>query len=213
MAIRLKVCGITSIEDARAAIDCGAEYLGFNFYAKSPRYIAPASARAIIERLPSDIIGVGIFVNESRPEDVVEILGVSGAQVAQLHGDESPGYCESVGAERVIKALRIGDDFDARRVLDYPAAAILLDAFDAKLYGGTGKTANWAVAREAAKLTKVFLAGGLSPDNIVEAIRAVEPFAVDVNSGVESAPGRKDRDKLHALGRLVKPMLEGNEEE
>src|SRR5262245_33882049 len=199
MAVKLKVCGITSLEDARAVIDCGAEYLGFNFYAKSPRYIAPKQARDIIERLPSDIISVGIFVNESRPEDVVEILGVSGAQVAQLHGDELPGYCERVGAERVIKALRIGDDFDARRVLDYPAAAILLDAFDAKLYGGTGKTANWGIAREAAKLTRVFLAGGLSSDNIVEAIRAVEPFAVDVNSGVESAPGRKDASKLRRL--------------
>jgi phosphoribosylanthranilate isomerase len=199
MMVKLKVCGITTFEDARSAIDCGAEYLGFNFYAKSPRYIAPTSARAIIEQLPDGIIGVGVFVNESRPEDVVEILGVSGAQVAQLHGDESPGYCHRVGPERVIKALRISDDFDARRALDYPAAAILLDTFDAKLYGGTGKTTNWAIAREAAKLTRVFLAGGLSPDNIVEAIRAVEPFAADVNSGVESAPGRKDASKLRRL--------------
>jgi phosphoribosylanthranilate isomerase len=199
MAVKLKVCGVTSLEDARAAIDCGAEYLGFNFYAKSPRYIAPPSARAIIERLPDDIISVGVFVNESRPPDVAEILRISGARMAQLHGDESPDYCAGVGAERVIKALRIGDDFDARRVLDYPAAAILLDAFDAKLYGGTGKTANWEVARAAAKLTRVFLAGGLSPDNIVEAIRAVEPFAVDVNSGVEDAPGRKDASKLRRL--------------
>jgi phosphoribosylanthranilate isomerase len=199
MTVRLKVCGVTSLEDARAAIDCGAEYLGFNFYAKSPRYIAPASARAIIERLPEDIISAGVFVSESRPEDVIEILRVSGARMAQLHGDEPPDYCARVGMERVIKALRIGDDFDARRVLDYPAAAILLDAFDRNLYGGTGKTANWERAREAARLTRVFLAGGLSPDNIVEAIRAVEPFAVDVNSGVESAPGRKDASKLRRL--------------
>src|SRR5262249_26701839 len=199
MAVKLKVCGVTSLEDARTAIDCGAEYLGFNFYTKSPRYIEPPSARAIIERLPDDIICIGVFVNESRPEDVVEILRASGTQVAQLHGDESPDYGADVGAERVIKALRIGEDFDARRVLEYPAAAILLDAFDAKLYGGTGRTANWPIAREAARLTKVFLAGGLSPENIVEAIRAVEPFAVDVHSGVESAPGRKDVSKLQAL--------------
>jgi phosphoribosylanthranilate isomerase len=199
MAVKLKVCGLTSLEDASAAIDCGAEYLGFNFYPKSPRYIAPTAARAIIERLPDDVISVGVFVNEPRPEDVDEILRASGAQMAQLHGDESPAYCAGVGAERVIKALRVGDDFDARRVLDYPASAVLLDAFDAKLYGGTGRTANWAVAREAARLTRVFLAGGLSPENIIEAIRAVEPFAVDVNSGVESAPGRKDANKLEAL--------------
>jgi phosphoribosylanthranilate isomerase len=204
MAVRLKVCGITSLDDALAAIDCGAEYLGFNFYPKSPRYIAPASARAIIELLPEGVISVGVFVNESRPEDVVEILRGSGAQMAQLHGDESPDYCAGVGAERVIKALRVGDDFDARSVLDYPASAVLLDAFDAKLYGGTGKTANWRIAREAAKLTRVFLAGGLSPDNVVEAIRAVEPFAVDVNSGVESAPGRKDASKLLALSFKMK---------
>jgi len=204
MVVKLKVCGVTSLEDARAAIDCGAEYLGFNFYPKSPRYIAPQSARAIIERLPDDIISVGVFVNESRPEDVVEILRVSGAQMAQLHGDESPTYCASVGAERVIKALRTGDDFDARSVLDYPASAVLLDAFDPKLYGGTGRTTNWAIAREAAKLTRIFLAGGLAPENIVEAIRAVEPFAVDVNSGVESAPGRKDANKLQALRHRMK---------
>jgi phosphoribosylanthranilate isomerase len=205
--VKLKVCGVTSLEDARAAIDCGAEYLGFNFYPKSPRHIAPQSARAIIERLPDEIISVGVFVNESRPEDVVEILLVSGAKLAQLHGDESPAYCAGVGAERVIKALRIGDDFDARRVLDYPASAILLDAFDTKLYGGTGRTANWAIVREAAKLTKVFLAGGLSPENIVEAIRAVEPFAVDVNSGVESAPGRKDASKLLRLREEMERSL------
>jgi phosphoribosylanthranilate isomerase len=204
MKVKLKVCGVTSLEDARAAIDCGAEYLGFNFYAKSPRYIGPPSARAIIERLPGDIICVGVFVNESRPEDVVEILRASGARMAQLHGDESPDYCAGVGAERVIKALRVGDDFDPRRVLDYPASAILLDAFDAKLYGGTGKTANWAIAREAARLTRIFLAGGLSPDNIVEAIRAVGPFAADVNSGVESAPGRKDASKLQMLRNRMK---------
>jgi phosphoribosylanthranilate isomerase len=204
MAVRLKVCGITSLEDALAAIDCGAEYLGFNFYPKSPRYIAPTAAREIIERLPDDVVSVGVFVNEPRPEDVGEILQASGAGMAQLHGDESPAYCSGVGAERVIKALRVGDDFDARRVLDYPASAVLLDAFDAKLYGGTGKTANWAVAREAARLTKIFLAGGLSPENIVEAIRAVEPFAVDVNSGVERAPGRKDANKLHDLWQRMR---------
>lgn len=199
MTVKLKVCGITSLEDALAAIDCGAEYLGFNFYPKSLRYIAPQSARAIIEQLPEEVIVAGVFVNESRPEDVIEILRVSGARMAQLHGDESPDYCVSIGSERVIKALRAGPDFDAGRVLDYPAAAILLDAYDAKLYGGTGKTANWTVAREAAKLTKIFLAGGLSPENIVEAIRAVGPFAVDVNSGVEIAPGRKDINRLKKL--------------
>jgi len=207
MAVKLKVCGVTSLEDARASIDCGAEYLGFNFYPKSPRCISPAAARAIIERLPDDVISVGVFVNEPRPEDVDEILRVSGARMAQLHGDESPDYCASLGAERVIKALRVGDDFDARRVLDYKVSAVLLDAFDAKLYGGTGRKVNWAVAREAARLTKIFLAGGLSPENIAEAIRVVEPFAVDVNSGVERAPGRKDASKLQTLRHRMKERM------
>jgi len=159
--------------------------------------------------LPNDVVSVGVFVNEPRPEDVDEVLRVSGARMAQLHGDESPDYCAVVGAERVIKALRAGDDFDARRVLDYPVSAVLLDAFDAKLYGGTGRKANWAIAREAAKLTKVFLAGGLSPENIVESICAVEPFAVDVNSGVESAPGRKDFSKLKSLERRIAEEVKG----
>lgn len=197
--IKLKICGITSLEDARAAIDCGAEFLGFNFYRTSPRYVSPEAARAIIQELPGDIAAVGIFVNEAQPRDVIEILQTSGAQMAQLHGDESPEYCSAVGAGRVIKALRVGDDFDARQVLNYPAWAILLDAFDKKLYGGTGKTANWEIAHEAARLVKLFLAGGLSPENIVEAIGAVRPFAVDVNSGVESAPGKKDVGRLKKL--------------
>lgn len=197
--VRLKVCGITSLEDACAAIECGAQFLGFNFYHKSPRYIAPEVARRITEQLPGEIATVGIFVNEAQPLDVVEILKVSGAKLAQLHGDEDAAYCEAVGAERVIKALRVGEGFDVRKVLNYPAWSILLDAFDKNLYGGTGKTANWEVAREAAKLTRLFLAGGLSPENITEAIRAVEPFAVDVNSGVESAPGKKDAAKLKKL--------------
>jgi len=197
--VKLKVCGITSLEDARVAIACDAEFLGFNFYRKSPRYIAPENARTIIEQLPDNITTVGIFVNEPRPEDVVQILQTSGARMAQLHGDEDAAYCAAVGPEYVIKALRVGDDFDARQVLDTPAAAILLDAFDKTLYGGTGKTANWDVAREAATLVKLFLAGGLSPENIAEAIRAVEPFAVDVNSGVEYAPGKKDAAKLKRL--------------
>lgn len=197
--IKLKVCGITSFEDARAAIECGAEFLGFNFYRKSPRYISPEEVRAIVEELPREIATVGIFVNEAQPQDVAEILKLSGVKLAQLHGDEDAAYCEAVGAERVIKALRVGEGFDVRQVLNYPAWAILLDAFDKNLYGGTGKTANWEVANEAAKLTRLFLAGGLSPENIAAAIREVEPFAVDVNSGVESAPGKKDAAKLRKL--------------
>ena len=202
-SVKLKVCGITSLADALTAIECSAEYLGFNFYRPSPRFIAPAAAREIIAQLPQGVITVGVFVNEPQPDDVLALLITSGAHLAQLHGDEAPDYCARVGAERVLKALRVGDDFEPRRVLDYPAAAVLLDAYDAQLYGGTGKTTNWELAHAAARLTKVFLAGGLSPDNVHAAIRAVAPFAVDVNSGVESAPGRKDAEKLRRLKQAL----------
>jgi phosphoribosylanthranilate isomerase len=197
--VKLKVCGITSLTDAQDAISCGAQYLGFNFYPKSPRFIDPLTAQFIIERLPREIIRVGIFVNQKRPEDVIDILRVSGAIMAQLHGDEDGDYCEGVGPDRVIKAVRANDELDVRRLAGFPAWAILIDAFDAQLYGGTGKAANWELAREAAKIARVFLAGGLSPENIAQAIRAVEPFGVDVNSGVEISPGRKDIPKLRRL--------------
>ncbi len=203
LPVELKVCGLTSLEDAWMAIRCGASYLGFNFYRPSPRYITPTAARAIIAQLPARVVPVGIFVNEPRPEDVLEIMDASGVQMAQLHGDEDSNYCARVGAERVIKALRIGEDFDPQSVTGLPAAAVLLDAYDAKLYGGTGRTLNWELAREAARLVKIFLAGGLSPDNIVAAIRAVEPYAVDVNSGVESAPGQKDENRLRQLQQAL----------
>jgi phosphoribosylanthranilate isomerase len=202
--VKLKVCGITSLYDAQEAVSCGAQYLGFNFYPGSPRYLDPATAQFIIERLPREIITVGIFVNVPRPEDLLEILRVTGTLMAQLHGDEDAAYCERVGADRVIKAFRANNDFDVRGLSGFPASAILLDAYDAKLYGGSGRTANWELAREAAKVARVFLAGGLSPANIAEAIRAVEPFGVDVNSGVESSPGKKDRAKL----RRVREELE-----
>jgi phosphoribosylanthranilate isomerase len=196
---KLKVCGITSLADALACVEIGASYLGFNFYPLSPRYIEPAAARAIIEQLPAHVESVGVFVNEPAPADVLRIMKESGVQLAQLHGDETPAYCAAVGSERVIKALRAGPDFFPKQVLDYPALAILLDAYDKRLYGGTGKTVAWDVAREPAYYVKLFLAGGLTPENIAEAVREVQPFAVDVNSGVESAPGVKDHAKLQLL--------------
>jgi phosphoribosylanthranilate isomerase len=208
MSVRLKICGITSLEDAGEAIHCGAHYLGFNFYRKSPRYIEPAAARAIIEQLPPTATAVGIFVNEPRPEDVIVLMHQSGVQMAQLHGDEDAAYCRRVSSERVIKAMRVGEDFDPRIVDGFPARAILLDAYDKTLYGGTGKTVNWPLAREAAQLANVFLAGGLSPENVADAVRVVNPFAVDVNSGVESEPGRKDAGKLKELMEALQRMVQ-----
>jgi phosphoribosylanthranilate isomerase len=205
--VRLKVCGITSFEDAEAALECGADYLGFNFYPQSPRYISPEQVREIIDMLAlSDgrVQTVGVFVNESRPDLVINIMAASGVGLAQLHGDEDAAYCASIGGERVIKALRVSDSFNPEAVLEYKVSAVLLDAYHPSLYGGTGQEFDWSLAREAARLARIILAGGLGPHNIAEAIRTVSPFGVDVNSGVESSPGRKDVARL----RLFKKEMD-----
>lgn len=199
IGVELKVCGITSLADARLATDCGARYLGFNFYRPSPRYIEPAAARRIIVDLPPEVLAVGIFVNEPSPAEVLRLMESGGVGLAQLHGDEGPDYCQAVGGERVIKAFRAAPDFSPARVREFSVAAILLDAYNPRLYGGTGQTVDWETAAGLAREFRLFLAGGLSPENIQEAVRRVRPFAVDLNSGVESAPGIKDAIKLRLL--------------
>lgn len=202
--VKLKICGITSYEDACAAIEAGADFLGFNFYPPSPRFIAPEQAREIIERISGDVIPVGVFVNESSPDAVLQKMSESGVEIAQLHGDENDSYCRRVGPAHVIKVLRPGKHFDLDSLIGYPASAFLVDTFDKHLFGGTGKTSNWELAAEIAKNASLFLAGGLSPENIGDAIREVQPYAVDVNSGVEIYPGRKDKAKLQALRFAMK---------
>lgn len=197
--VRLKVCGITSLEDALAAIECGADYLGFNFYRKSPRYVSPSEARTIVDATADRATPVGVFVNEESAKAVLSLMNESGVAMAQLHGNEGDSYCVEVGADRVIKVVRPGPDFEAASIVGYPAAAILIDAADEMLYGGTGRTSNWGIAREIAQLRPLFLAGGIGPNNVREAIAKVAPFAVDVNSAVEIAPGRKDVEKLRQL--------------
>ena len=185
---------------ARAALNAGADFLGFNFYVKSPRFTTLENAHGLsLRNLEDKATTVGIFVNEAGPDVVREKAQASGVDLIQLHGDEDARFCKQLGPDRVIKALRVGIDFDPQQVVGFPAKAILLDAFDAKLYGGTGLTVNWTKASEAAKLAPVILAGGLGPGNIAAAIREVRPYAVDVNSGVEISPGRKDIEKLRAI--------------
>jgi phosphoribosylanthranilate isomerase len=207
--VRLKVCGITSSDDAAKAVESGAIYLGFNFYPPSPRYIAPELARRIVDLLPKGVIPVGIFVNEPHPDDVNRIMECGGMRIAQLHGDEDPEYCRAVGLSRVIKAFRAASGFQIRQAIEYAVHAVLLDAYDPRLYGGTGKTVDWGVAASLAREVRLFLAGGLSPDNIQEAVRAVHPWAVDLNSGVESAPGIKDATKL----RLLRQRLDSTDDQ
>jgi phosphoribosylanthranilate isomerase len=201
----IKVCGITNPADALAAVEAGADALGFNFYRRSPRYIEPAGARAIIERLPARVLCVGVFVNEAEPQEVARLAEVSGIGALQLHGDETPEYCRALRERYVIKALRAGAGFAPERVSEYETQAHLLDAFSHAAYGGTGRTVDWSLARRARELTpRLFLAGGLSPENVAEAIAAVEPYAVDACSSLESAPGRKDLKRVRAFIKSVR---------
>lgn len=186
----VKICGITTLQDALEAAHLGADALGFNFYAKSPRYIDPEKARGIIRELPPFATAVGLFVNEQagRVEKIADRCGID---ILQFHGDESPEYCAGF-SRRVIKAFRMRDREDLDYLRAFSVSAHLLDAYSEGAYGGTGKTFNWELASEAKALGRVVLAGGLTPENVAEAVGAVGPYAVDVSSGVESAPGRKD---------------------
>jgi phosphoribosylanthranilate isomerase len=194
--MKVKVCGITSYEDAAMALDQGIDALGFNFFPRSPRYVSPMAARRIIERIPPLTVIVGLFVNVPLQEDVSEMARVAGVQVVQLHGDENPEYCRRLREWPLIKALRVGNSQTEDNLEDYPVRAFLVDSKDDVLFGGTGKAFDWNRALEVKKVRPVILAGGLRPDNVQEAIRMVMPYAVDVCSGVESAPGKKDSRRL-----------------
>ena len=194
--VKVKICGITNLEDARAACDAGADALGFVFAPEAKgrnRYIAPEDARRIIEELPAFVLTVAVCVNEPR-ERLVEYLAF--VDRVQLHGEESVEDCQAV-APRAIKAFRASADFDPAGMLAYPAAAYLLDAFVPGARGGTGKTCDWDLARRAAALGRpLILAGGLTPENVAEAVRRVRPYAVDASGGVERAPGKKDHERV-----------------
>jgi phosphoribosylanthranilate isomerase len=203
MPTRVKICGITTWDDARLSIDLGASALGFNFYPPSPRSISPAEAWSIIRRLPPFVEAVGVFVNW--PPLVVDAMARAVRLGAvQLHGAESPGEVAELGRKRrVIKAVTVKRGFRPASLRKYRVDAILLDGFARGLHGGTGRTLDWTLARAAGRHARIILAGGLTPENVAEAIRAAEPYAVDVASGVEARPGRKDHAKLRALFAAV----------
>lgn len=200
-SVKVKVCGITNAEDARAAVEAGADALGFIFYAKSPRYVVPAVAARIIADLPPLVTLVGVFVNEE-PATVRSIMDACGLAIAQLHGDENAAYCHDL-SRPAMKALRLKDRGSLLALAEYQGRGgvrgFVLDRFSEAAYGGTGLITNWALAAEVAKSTRVLLAGGLTPDNVREAISTVRPYGVDVSSGVESAPGKKDHAKIFAF--------------
>ena len=192
--VKIKICGITNIEDALAAVEAGADALGFVFFEKSPRNISPEQAAAIIRRLPPFVQVVGLFVNE-QVAVINKIADRCGLDIVQLHGEETPEFCAGV-KRRIIKAFRVRDASSLDQVSDYDVAACLLDAWSPSTHGGTGETFNWEIAAAAATSRCIILAGGLTPENVAAAMAAVRPYAVDVSSGVESAPGCKDRRKM-----------------
>jgi phosphoribosylanthranilate isomerase len=195
---RVKICGITNLPDAKAAVDLGAHALGFNFYEKSPRNISPAGAYKIIRALPKKIEAVGVFVNWS-PEAVIALARAIDLDTVQLHGDE-PAFAarEIAGYFNVTRAVRVGKGFRLAQLKPFESTvrAFLFDACMKDQFGGTGHRTDWTIARRAAKNHRIILAGGLTPENVAKAILHVRPYAVDVASGVESAPGKKSRSKL-----------------
>ena len=203
MNVRVKICGLTRIQDALDAVGFGADALGFNFFRRSPRFVTSRAASRIIAELPPFVSKVGVFVNASRAE-ILRTIDASGIDTIQLHGDESPDFCEGFDVT-VIKAFRIGSIGDLRQLPKFRTAGWLLDSAVPGQHGGTGAKGDWSLARKAVALGRpVLLAGGLNSHNVAQAIRQVRPFAVDVSSGVESSPGVKDTRKVRAFIRAAK---------
>jgi phosphoribosylanthranilate isomerase len=198
MSVKVKICGITSVADAQIAAEAGADMIGLMFYPGSPRQISLAQAVEISRSLPPFVQRVGVFVNPEEAQ-VMEAIAACGLNLLQFHGDETSDFCTQFGLMSV-KALRVQNEESIAALANYHTDAFLLDAHSKSGLGGTGEKFNWDLAVAAQKFGKpIFLAGGLTPENVAEAVRQVQPFAVDVSSGVESAPGKKDAAKVRAF--------------
>ncbi|MBK9139022.1 MAG: phosphoribosylanthranilate isomerase [Verrucomicrobia bacterium] len=199
MPTRVKICGITRTEDAIEAVAAGADALGFMFFEGSKRFVTPEVAAAICRQLPPFVAKVGVFV-DAPPETMRHVAHTCGLDAVQLHGAENPALCASLAPLTVIKAFRVADEDSLAPLPDFPVAAWLLDSYVPGELGGTGARFNWQLAvRARAWGRPIILAGGLTPENVAEAVRQVKPYAVDVSSGVESAPGKKDASRLRAF--------------
>ena len=195
MQVKVKICGITNLTDAIAAVDFGADALGFVLFQGSPRYISYSDAASIIKKLPPLTTTIGVFVDE-KPEQIEKIIGLTGIDVVQLHGNEPPEICNF--SRRIIKAIRVKYLESLNPLIHYKdrVSAFLLDTFTPEIFGGTGQIFNWDIALDAKQFGRIILSGGLTPDNIAEAVGRVRPYGVDVSSGVESEKGKKDHRKL-----------------
>jgi phosphoribosylanthranilate isomerase len=205
--VRIKICGITNVEDALSAIHFGADAIGFVFHQKSPRAVDPETAGTIISEIPPLVTTVGVFVDEDKKR-IEQIAGDIGLDVVQLHGSEPPEACFM--SLRVIKAIRVSELSDLESLKSYKVSAFLLDTFSPCSAGGTGQTFNWDIAVEAKNLGRIILAGGLTSDNVEEAIRRVQPYGIDVSTGVEGGEkGRKDREKLKLFINAARSAAKG----
>ncbi len=206
MGCKVKICGITNAADAQVAVEAGADAVGFVFYRKSPRRVAADVVKAIVSELPPFVLPVGVFVNEDA-KIVRDLMDECGLALAQLHGDEPASYCERLGRP-ILKAIRLRDRGSFLALAEFQGRAqvrgFVVDAFSEEAYGGTGQTTDWTLAAEAAKAAKILLAGGLTPENVGEAIEKVRPYGVDVSSGVEASLGKKDPEKVRAFIRAVR---------
>ena len=200
--MKVKICGLTTYEDARQALDLGAWALGFILHRPSPRYIEPAAIARIVSRLPPAALAVGVFV-DAPLEDVVATVRLARLRGVQLHGVEPPAYADRVPAELVIKAFRVGESFDLSQLEAYPRQTILLDAYHPSAAGGTGLQVDWSLARAAGGVRPIVLAGGIRPDNVEDCLRLARPDAIDVSSGVELRPGVKDPELVRRLFEAV----------
>ena len=206
----VKICGITRLDDAKAAVEAGATALGFVFWRESPRFLDPYRARTIVRALPAFVTTVGVFVNQP-PEYVAGVASLVSLAAVQLHGDEPVVHVHQVGRP-VIKALTLDLALQADRLTAWPGrVTILIDAHDPVRRGGTGRTVDWAAAASIAAQRRTVLAGGLTPDNVVQAIDRVRPFGIDVTSGVERSPGIKDHGRMRALFRMLTALPAGTD--
>ena len=200
--VKVKICGMTNLKDVKVAVDGGVDAVGFIFYKKSPRSVTMQVVREIVLELPPFVDSVGVFVNETA-EQINKIADHCKLDRVQLHGDESPAFCKKI-RRRVIKAIRVKDIQSLKKLSDYPVSSFLLDTFSEDQYGGTGKVFDWNLAYPAKKYGPIILAGGLTPINVRQAIQRIQPYGVDVCSGVESQPGIKDHKKMKAFLKNVK---------
>jgi phosphoribosylanthranilate isomerase len=207
-APRIKICGITNIDDAARAVELGADLLGFNFYHTSPRYIEPQEAEKIIRKFPAFIDTVGVFVNADA-DTIRKTANDLMLDWVQLHGDETPQFCQSLSSlsAQIIKAIRVKSGEDFKNIEDFPADALLFDAYNPSLYGGTGQRFDWSTLPQIMGhlLGRTFLAGGINPQNVIEAI-GLGFYGIDVCSGVEETPGKKNHKKMEELFKNIRSV-------